>query len=215
MRRRELRLSVALLFISLMMVLYNQPSAARARQRETGKAPENIANRSALKNWVYLCAPCHSVKATGTDNGPALLGPNAKRKFTRDQLMEILADPEAHGLSEALPAFRKLVGAKREEMAAWFAALKSPDDIVVDSLNLIPPPFVFVQNCSGCHGPDATGGAGPNLHKIYTRRNRETIMELIYDPKRCGIKSNIMPSFPELSQEDRAQIADWLVTLDE
>ncbi len=170
-------------------------------------------NMAALKNWVFLCAPCHTVQATGTENGPALLGEKAHKSFTVAQLKKIFAAPDEHGLSEAIPAFRKLNAKQREELAIWFAMLKKPEDIVVTTDFPNPPPFIFVQQCAGCHAPDATGNIGPNLYNVNKRRERAEILKLIEDPASVGVKSNIMPTFSELSQEERIKIVDWLVTL--
>lgn len=172
-------------------------------------------NKTALKNWVFLCAPCHTVQATGTSNGPALLGEKARRRFTVVQLKRIFAAPEDHGLSEAIPAFRKLNPKQRDELALWFSKLTKPEDIVVTVNSLKPPPFTFVQNCSGCHAPDGTGGIGPNLFNVSKRRERADILKLIADPSSVGVKSNIMPTFEELSEEERVQIVDWLMVLTE
>ncbi|MEW6731631.1 MAG: cytochrome c [Acidobacteriota bacterium] len=169
--------------------------------------------KESVKNWVRLCAPCHNIQATGTAFGPPLLGPKAKRRYSQRLLVSMFAKPEAHGLSEAAPALRKLNAMEREKLAAWFVKLKGPNDIVVDTDSLRPPPFIFVQNCGGCHGPDATGGIGPNLHQVTKRRSRDEIIKLIEDPPSAGIKA-IMPPFDELSEEERAEIADWLATLE-
>lgn len=211
------------------ILLQTWPTQAGSFQRKLGhthKTPRPVVSRlqaelspeqtkAALKNWVYLCAPCHSIQATGTENGPPLLGEKSKRHFDVVKLKKIFAAPEAHGLSEAIPAFRKLNAVQREELAVWFSTLKKPEDIIptIDLPN--PPPFIFVQNCGGCHAPDATGNIGPNLHNVGKRRNRETIIKLINDPASVGIKSNIMPTFSELELEDRTLIADWLLTLTE
>jgi mono/diheme cytochrome c family protein len=169
--------------------------------------------KSALKNWVALCAPCHTVQATGTENGPALLGEKALKQFTVVQLKKIFAAPEKHGLSEAIPAFRKLDAKQREELAIWFSTLKKPEDIVVATDLAKPPPFIFVQNCAGCHSPDGTGGVGPNLYNVSKRRERAQILKLIEDPSSVGVKTNIMPTFSELSEEERVEIVNWLMAL--
>ncbi len=211
MRKTQRRLSIIILLtFSFFLIAAAQSPPAAVPQAELSQ--DDI--KEALKNWVALCAPCHSTQATGTEFGPPLLGENAKRRFTPDQLVEVFAHPEDHGLSEAAPALRKLASPQRERLANWFAKLVKPEDIVVEANMPSPAPFIFVQNCSACHGPDARGGIGPNLHNIAKRRSREIIIKLIENPRRVGIKTNIMPSFEELSQEERSQIADWLLTLE-
>lgn len=189
------------------------PSSSAANSLQLELSEEQ--NKAALKNWVFLCAPCHTVQATGTENGPALLGEKARKRFTVVELKRIFAAPEDHGLSEAIPAFRKLNQKQREELAIWFSKLKKPEDIVVTVDSVKPPPFIFVQNCAGCHAPDATGGIGPNLHNVLKRREKAEIIKLIADPRSVGVKSNVMPSFEELSEEERTEITNWLSTLTE
>ncbi|KAF0249741.1 MAG: hypothetical protein FD167_857 [bacterium] len=186
-------------------------SRPRAERIQLELRPEQTM--AALKNWVFLCAPCHTVQAIGTENGPALLGEKARKRFTVAELKKIFAAPDEHGLSEAIPAFRKLNAKQREELAIWFATLKKPEDIVAATDFPNPPPFIFVQQCAGCHAPDATGNIGPNLYNVSKRRDRTEILKLIEDPASVGIKSNIMPTFSELSEEERKEIVNWLVTL--
>jgi mono/diheme cytochrome c family protein len=211
MPKRKLALAIIILFISI-TAIFSMSVGARAYAQENAKLSDS-SRANALKNWIYLCAPCHDVKATGNEYGPALLGPNVTRHFTAPQLVTIFKNPAKHGLSEALPAFRKLDDAQREEMALWFSSLEKPEDIDAEKTALKPPPFLFVQNCSGCHGPDATGGLCPNLHNIGKKRDRESLMKLIEDPRNVGLKVNIMPPFPELSVDERSEIVDWLLTL--
>jgi mono/diheme cytochrome c family protein len=227
--KKQHKLSFLLTLLCVGLFLQTWPTQAGSFQRKSGhthKTPRPVVSslqnelspeqtKAALKNWVYLCAPCHSIQATGTENGPALLGEKAKKHFDVIKLKRIFAAPEDHGLSEAIPAFRKLNSTQREQLAIWFATLKKPEDIVVETDLPNPPPFTFVQNCGGCHAPDATGNIGPNLHGVGKRRSRETIIKLIEDPASVGIKSKIMPPFSELELEDRSRLADWLITLKE
>lgn len=218
---RKLRLSVILSFIAI-VALITFSSSADAQKKRHPKQPEPALDRAldeetvkrTVKTWIMLCAPCHNLQATGTDNGPALLGAEAEKKFNNSkQLLSVFTHPEAHGLSEAIPALRKLTPIQREEMAIWFARLKAPEDIAYEVNSLKPPPYLFVQNCAGCHGPDGMGGIGPNLTNVINRRKREEIIKLIEEPKSAGVTSNIMPPFPELSIEERTLITEWLIML--
>jgi len=198
------------------------PSTVKSPSK-TGKQPISISTsqaeltpeqtKAALKNWVGLCAPCHTVQGTGTENGPPLLGEKARKRFTVVQLKKIFAAPDKHGLSEAIPAFRKLNAKQREELAIWFSVLKKPEDIVLPADLSKPPPFIFVQNCAGCHAPDGTGGVGPSLYNVIKRRDRAQILKLIVEPSSAGVKTNIMPPFSELSEEEITEIVNWLEVL--
>lgn len=213
MIKRKVQSIVALLFVCTSLMTINLSAHTHRCQNEEALAKSD-EQRSVLKNWLFLCAPCHSVKGTGTDFGPPLVGPEVRKKYSAKQLEAIFADPEGHGLSEALPAFRQLKAKERVEMANWLASIKEPDDIKIETNTLKPPPFLYVQNCAGCHAPDATGGLCSNLHNIGKRWTRDALIELIEDPRRAGLKTDVMPSFPELSPEERKEIADWLVTLE-
>jgi quinoprotein glucose dehydrogenase len=66
---------------------------------------------------------------------------------------------------------------------------------------------LYVTNCSACHGMDRKGSASlyPDLTRVGLRRTEEDIAELI----RTG--NGKMPSFPQLSEEDRKAIGGFLL----
>lgn len=208
MRKLKIQFLILSIFALCAVNLFTAQGSAFEDQ-QTPKDP-----KLAIRNWVYLCAPCHNPQGTGTENGPALFGPKAKRRLSVSQMVAIFSDPEAHGLSEAAPAFRKLTAEQKTDMAIWVHNITKPEDIVIEVDSVKPPPFIFVQNCSGCHAPDATGNIGPNLHNVSKRRDLATIIKLIEDPSSVGVKTKIMPTFSELSLEERTEIANWLITLD-
>jgi cytochrome c553 len=209
MLKRNIQIFVLLFFICLAMLLSASSRANIQKQQELTSED----SKEAVKSWVTLCAPCHSVQGTGTDYGPPLVGPKARR-YTYKQLIAMFSNPEGHGIPEASPALRKLTVPQRSIMASWLLSLKVPEDIVVTSDMVVqaPAPFIFLQNCAGCHGPDGRGGIGKNLHGICDRRKKEDIIKLIADPRSAGL-NNIMPAFDELSEEERTEIAEWLYTL--
>jgi quinoprotein glucose dehydrogenase len=65
---------------------------------------------------------------------------------------------------------------------------------------------LYMVNCSACHGADRRGSPGqfPDLRRVGVRRTVEDIAGLI----KTG--SGKMPSFPQLSAEDRKVIAEYL-----
>lgn len=99
-----------------------------------------------------------------------------------------------HGLpSIAIPTFTTGVQ----------AAMKPPD-LTVDAAN---GRHLFLMNCAHCHGDDAHGDEGPDLHNLH--RSDARIHEVIT----AGIKGE-MPSFgKKLGDPDVRQLIAYLRTL--
>ncbi len=79
-----------------------------------------------------------------------------------------------------------------------------------------PPPdpeqgkILFSQNCVNCHGLDATGEEGPNLHGVPAALGDAAVAGII----RRGIPGTGMPSSYTLTERDAANIVAWLRSLD-
>jgi cytochrome c oxidase cbb3-type subunit III len=69
---------------------------------------------------------------------------------------------------------------------------------------------LFSANCSTCHGVDATGEDGPNLHGVPAALGDAVVAGIA----RRGIPGTGMPSSYILSEQDAANIVAWLRTLD-
>jgi len=69
---------------------------------------------------------------------------------------------------------------------------------------------LFQQNCVNCHGLDATGEEGPNLHGVPAALGDAAVANII----RRGIPGTGMPSSYILSEQDAANIVAWLHSLD-
>jgi cytochrome c oxidase cbb3-type subunit III len=69
---------------------------------------------------------------------------------------------------------------------------------------------LFSANCSTCHGVDATGEDGPNLHGVPAALGDSVVAGII----RRGIPGTGMPSSYILSEQDAANIVAWIRTLD-
>ena len=69
---------------------------------------------------------------------------------------------------------------------------------------------LFIQNCSICHGIDAGGQEGPNLHGVPGILGDAAIKNII----RRGIRGTAMPSFYEFKDKDAADIVAFLHTFD-
>jgi len=68
---------------------------------------------------------------------------------------------------------------------------------------------IFAQNCASCHGVNAQGGVGPNLHGEKKRKDYQQTIAWIKDPKPPMPKLYPMP----LSEGDVADVAAYVQTL--
>jgi len=66
---------------------------------------------------------------------------------------------------------------------------------------------IFQMNCSGCHGLEAQGRVGPNLHKVSKRKSPKGLIEQV-------ISGNTppMPQF-QPSPQEMADLLSYLETL--
>ncbi|HXQ27395.1 MAG TPA: c-type cytochrome [Candidatus Acidoferrales bacterium] len=69
---------------------------------------------------------------------------------------------------------------------------------------------LFAQNCSACHGADAGGGDGPDLHGVPARLGDPTVQGII----RRGIAGTAMPGSSTVSEKESANIVAYLRTMD-
>ena len=80
-----------------------------------------------------------------------------------------------------------------------------------------PPPPIYIESCAECHGERAEGGPDdePSLIGITTKRNRtkEDLLKIINNSRSYGLKKPMPRSFPELSDDDKKSIVEWLESL--
>lgn len=69
---------------------------------------------------------------------------------------------------------------------------------------------LFSQNCSSCHGVDASGGDGPDLRGVPASLGDATVGNII----RRGLSGTAMPAFYNISEAGAANIVAYLRTLD-
>jgi len=69
---------------------------------------------------------------------------------------------------------------------------------------------LFEQNCSTCHGIDAGGEEGPDLHGVPGSLGDAAVENII----RRGIRGTAMPGFFEFKDQDAADIVAFLHTYD-
>jgi len=69
---------------------------------------------------------------------------------------------------------------------------------------------LFEQNCSACHGVDAGGEVGPDLHGVLARLGDAGVQDII----RRGIPGTAMPGSSTLSEREEVEIVAYLRNLD-
>lgn len=92
-------------------------------------------------------------------------------------------------------------GAPAPEAPAAHAAQPAPDVDQGKSL--------FSQNCSSCHGVDASGGDGPDLRGVPASLGDAAVENII----RRGLSGTAMPAFYSISDAGAADIVAYLRTL--
>ena len=79
------------------------------------------------------------------------------------------------------------------------------------------PPAIYGESCSECHGKHGEGGDDdePSLIGITAKRNRtkEDILKIMNNSRSYGLKKPMPRSFPDLSDEDKTKIVEWLESL--
>jgi ubiquinol-cytochrome c reductase cytochrome b subunit len=93
----------------------------------------------------------------------------------------------------------------------------TPPDVVNPVESDSAPLKIFFANCSSCHGADAYGGPlGPPLVNLASRRrlNFDLLVSWIEGHGR-ELSADSMPRFKQLTQQQRSELAEWLLKLDE
>lgn len=130
---------------------------------------------------------------------------------------------ELCGPSHSLMDF-KVIAVSPEEFDQWVADMSSvdpeeePQDAVAQEGQ-----DLFEQNCMGCHAiGSAPSAAGPNLTNFANRSTiagileptKENLVEWIQDPESIKPGNLMTGNYPELSDEEADQIAEYLLQLD-
>jgi putative heme-binding domain-containing protein len=92
--------------------------------------------------------------------------------------------------------------APAEQAAPASRAAKAPPDLEDGKQQ-------FAQNCSTCHGVDAGGQEGPDLHGVPASLGDAAVQGII----RRGIPGTAMPSFSTVTDKQAADIVAYLRTL--
>ncbi|RDU37611.1 cytochrome c [Neobacillus piezotolerans] len=73
-----------------------------------------------------------------------------------------------------------------------------------DSASAGDPEKMYNQKCSGCHGGDLKGGAGPDLTKVGSKYSKDEIEKIIVDGKGGGMPAGLYKG------EEASKVAEWL-----
>ncbi len=78
--------------------------------------------------------------------------------------------------------------------------------------NISQPPASFIENCAECHGNRGEGDSGPSLLGITAKegRTKEDLLKILKNSRSYGLKKPMPRSFPELTEEDKRSIVEWL-----
>ena len=66
------------------------------------------------------------------------------------------------------------------------------------------PEKMYQQKCSGCHGGDLKGGAGPDLTKVGSALSKDEIKDIIENGKGGGMPKGLYKG------ADAEKVAEWL-----
>ncbi|SFI64456.1 c-type cytochrome [Thermoflavimicrobium dichotomicum] len=68
----------------------------------------------------------------------------------------------------------------------------------------LAPEETYANNCASCHGGNLEGRIGPNLEKIGGKMTKDQIVKVIKEGK------GDMPGQPQISDQAREKLAEWL-----
>lgn len=127
------------------------------------------------------------------------------------------------------PEFAGKLKQQEEEMRAYFAKPFEPQiiggaaavatDIAKLAAQAPAPPEAYAASCAVCHGDKGEGAtspvASPPLIGVAGKpqRSREDLLKILDDARTYGIKKPMPESFPKLSQQEKEQIVDWMMSL--
>jgi ubiquinol-cytochrome c reductase cytochrome b subunit len=117
------------------------------------------------------------------------------------------------------PEFADKLKQQEEEMHAYFAKPFEPQIIgasaALVSAATAEPPAAYAQSCAACHGDKGEGALFTPLLGVASKpqRTKEDLLKILDDARSYGIKAPMPESFPKLSQQEKEQIVNWMLTL--
>jgi ubiquinol-cytochrome c reductase cytochrome b subunit len=123
------------------------------------------------------------------------------------------------------PATSKKIQRQEEDARAYLNAKFKPEEIGKRSVKSLStatltegikgtPPDAFTATCALCHGDHGEGvdPLGPSLVGVTTKphRTKEDLFKILHDSRSYGLQDPMPANFPDLSDESRHAIIDWL-----
>jgi ubiquinol-cytochrome c reductase cytochrome b subunit len=100
---------------------------AKSAAKEESVVPDQTAAVEMPTTYKTNCAKCHGDGGEGTKKFPELIGVTTREedKLSDENLIDIMNDPAAYGLSSKMPAFRdKLTEDEKREIVRYIKSLK-------------------------------------------------------------------------------------------
>ncbi|MEP7338627.1 MAG: cytochrome b N-terminal domain-containing protein [Acidobacteriota bacterium] len=123
------------------------------------------------------------------------------------------------------PEFAEKLKQQDEEMHAFFKAPFQPQQVGAVAAVASGPatastgatPAAYLENCADCHGAHGEGDAdlGPALTGLEGKPNRskDDLLKILDDARAYGLKKPMPQNFPDLTDEDKKAIVEWMVKL--
>jgi nitric oxide reductase subunit C len=187
-----------------------------ARTHADQLSPEVVRGKRLWQH--YDCNDCHTILGIGGYYAPDVTKSYAIRGDA--WLAKFLKDPQAmYAGQRQMPNFHLT----DEQTASLVAFLKWTSQ--VDTNGWPPSPIgagahepeghrlFLASGCSTCHAIEGSGGTiGPELTHVGGRRTKEWILDQVNNPR--GHKADgLMPSFSQLADNDKQQLAEYLAGL--
>jgi mono/diheme cytochrome c family protein len=169
------------------------------------------------QDYAVRCAACHG--ATGGGG----VGPNLHNlSLTQDQTVAFIKNPSGNIMPHLYPS--QLNEVQVEAISTYIHSAFGPGGAAVPTAGAGAAPAaasapagdtaagaqIFSVRCSACHGADGSGGVGPNLHGIASRKTLDQTVGFIENPS-GGIMPKLYPS--QLNQTQVQQVAAYIQTL--
>ena len=164
----------------------------------------------------YDCNDCHTILGIGGYYAPdvtksfAIRGDAWLRQFLREPA-------KMYPTGRQMPNFH-LADAQIDSLVAylkWVSEVDTngwpPAPQVAMAGSESPGARIFLaQSCNTCHSIQGSGGSlAPDLTHEGSRQTRDWILAQINDP-RCHKADSVMPSFKQLPDTEKAELADYL-----
>jgi mono/diheme cytochrome c family protein len=177
-----------------------------------------VAGSQALKIYFANCGNCHGSDAMGGPMAPALVNLARNRRLSIQFLVDYLAGHKREPAPGSMPKFKQLLTDDREAIAQWLLTLNEPIRSTASETIAAPgpaPPPAFSDKCALCHGDRGEGNIGPSLVGVGGKPNRsmEDIFQILTHSRRFALRDPMPANFPDLSDDDRRQIAEWVSKL--